>query len=250
MPRPLSVQLYSVRDQLAADRAGTLGRLAEMGYGAVEAFDVTADAKGLRRVLDDLGLTVSGAHVMPLLAGPPGPVLDGVAALGTPLAIVPAGFPHEDFTSYERLGRVADRLNSLARDAERHGLRLGYHNHWWEIEPRIASHGGRHAIEVLAELLDPAVFLEIDTYWAAVGGADVPALLDRLGPRVEAVHLKDGPGTKDDPNVAVGGGTMPVPEILAAAPTAWRVVEFDACAGDLLGELAASRTYVSALETA
>ncbi|EPH42588.1 sugar phosphate isomerase/epimerase [Streptomyces aurantiacus] len=250
MPRPLSVQLYSVRDELAADRAGTLGRLAEMGYGAVEAFDVTADAEGLRRVADDLGLTVSGAHVVQVLTGAPGPVLDAAAALGTSLAIVPAGFPHEDFTTYEGLARVADRLNSLAGEADRHGLRLGYHNHWWEIEPRLESHGGRHALEVLAELLDPAVFLEVDTYWAAVGGADVPALLDRLGSRVEAVHLKDGPGTKDDPNVAVGGGTMPVPEVLAAAPAAWRVVEFDACAGDLLGELAASRTYVSALEAA
>lgn len=248
MPRPLSVQLYSVRDEFAIDRAGTLGRLAEMGYGAVEAYDVTDDAAGLRRLVDGLGLTVSGAHAVQLLTGEPGPVLDAVAALGTPLAIVPAGFPHEDFTTYDGLARVAERLGGLARDAARHGLRLGYHNHWWEVEPRLASHGGRHALEVLAELLDPDVFLEVDTYWAAVAGADVPALLTRLGDRVEALHLKDGPGTKDDPNVAVGGGTMPVPEVLAAAPDAWRVVEFDACAGDLLGELAASRTYVSALE--
>ncbi|MFD9904276.1 sugar phosphate isomerase/epimerase family protein [Streptomyces sp. NPDC059063] len=245
MARPLSVQLYSVRDELAADRAGTLGRLAEMGYGAVEAFDVTADAAGLGRIADGLGLTFSGAHVVHALTRDPGPVFDATAALGTTLAIIPAGFPHEDFASYDGLARVAERLNSLAERADRHGLRLGYHNHWWEIEPRV---GGRHAIEVLADLLDPAVFLEVDTYWAAVGGADVPALLDRLGARVQALHLKDGPGTKDDPNVAVGGGTMPVPEVLAAAPDAWRVVEFDACAGDLLGELAASRTYVSALE--
>ncbi|MFH8989747.1 sugar phosphate isomerase/epimerase family protein [Streptomyces sp. NPDC017940] len=248
MSRPLSVQLYSVRAELAADRAGTLGRLAAMGYGAVEAFDVTDDAAGLRRVADDLGLAVSGAHVAQALTGAPGAVFDAVAELGTDLAIVPAGFPHEDFTAYEGLARVAERLNSLAERAAGHGLRLGYHNHWWEIEPRLGEHGARHALEVLAGLLEPAVFLEVDTYWAAVGGADVPALLGRLGERVQALHLKDGPGTKEDPNVAVGGGTMPVPEVLAAAPDAWRVVEFDACAGDLLGELEASRAYVSALE--
>ncbi|KUF14663.1 sugar phosphate isomerase/epimerase family protein [Streptomyces silvensis] len=248
MSRPLSVQLYSVRTESAADRAGTLGRLAAMGYGAVEAFDVTDDAAGLRRITDDLGLDVSGAHVVQVLTGDPGRVFDAVATLGTDLAIVPAGFPHEDFTAYDGLARVAERLNSLAARAGEHGLRLGYHNHWWEIEPRLADHGGRHALEVLAELLDPAVFLEVDTYWAAVGGADVPALLGRLGERVAALHLKDGPGTKDDPNVAVGGGTMPVPEVLDAAPGAWRVVEFDACAGDLFGELQASRAYVSALE--
>ncbi|WP_069886652.1 sugar phosphate isomerase/epimerase family protein [Streptomyces luteocolor] len=262
MTRPLSVQLYSVRDQLAADREGTLRRLASLGYGAVEAYDVLDDAKGLRRIADDLGLTVSGAHVIQLLGPEPGAVLDGVAALGTELAIVPAGIPHEEFTSRDGLARTAERLNSLAVQAERHGLRLGYHNHWWEIEPRFddaysidtaRAAGGPHAVEVLAELLDPAVFLEVDTYWAAVGGAEVPGLLRRLGDRVRALHLKDGPGTKEHPNVAVGGGTMPVPEILAAAPDAWRIVEFDSCAGSadtLFDELKASHTYLTSLEAA
>ncbi|WAL93869.1 sugar phosphate isomerase/epimerase family protein [Streptomyces sp. Je 1-369] len=264
MPRPLSVQLYTVRDQLVADREGTLRRLAGLGYGAVEAYDVLGDPKGLRRIVDDLGLTVSGTHAVQLLGPEPGPVLDAVAILGTDLAIVPAGIPPEEFTSRDGLARTADRLNSLADVARRHGIRIGYHNHWWEIEPRFDDEGDKgggddaeaalpHAVDVLAQLLDPAVLLEIDTYWAAVGGADVPALLRRLGDRVRALHLKDGPGTKEDPNVAVGGGTMPVPEILAAAPDAWRIVEFDSCAGDadaLFDELAASRTYLASLAAA
>lgn len=247
MPRPLSVQLYSVRDQLVADRAGTLRRLAAAGYGAVEAYDVLGDPKGLRRLVDEFGLTVSGTHAVQLLGPEPGPVLDAVAALGTDQAIVPAGIAPDEFTSRDGLARTADRLNSLAAVAERHGIRIGYHNHWWEIEPRF---GDRHAVDVLAELLDPAVFLEIDTYWAAVGGAEVPALLRRLGDRVRALHLKDGPGTKEDPNVAVGAGVLPVPEILAAAPDAWRIVEFDACAGDadaLFDALAASRAHLASL---
>ncbi|GHH72766.1 xylose isomerase [Streptomyces sulfonofaciens] len=249
MPRPLSVQLYSVRNQLAADRDGTLARLAGMGFGAVEPFDVLTDPQGLRSRLDDLGLAVSGVHVRQLVdpGHDPDRVLDAVALLGATDAIVPAGIPHEDFTGRDGLARAAALLNRLSARAAERGLRLGYHNHWWEIEPRL---GGLHAIEVLADLLDPAVFLEIDTYWAAVGGAEVPGLLRRLGDRVRALHIKDGPGVKGEPNVAVGGGTMPVPEILAAAPDAWRIVEFDACAGDPFAELAASRAYVSALEAA
>ena len=39
----------------------------------------------------------------------------------------------------------------------------------------------RPALEVLAGSLDAGVLLEVDTYWAAVGGQDVPALLGRLG---------------------------------------------------------------------
>ncbi|MFD4633566.1 hypothetical protein ACFVYR_31080 [Streptomyces sp. NPDC058284] len=64
MPRPLSVQLYTVRDQLVADREGTLRRLAGVGYGAVEAYDVLGDPKGLRRIVDDIGLTVCAAHAV------------------------------------------------------------------------------------------------------------------------------------------------------------------------------------------
>ena len=89
--------------------------------------------------------------------------------------------------------------------------------------------------------------MEIDTYWAAVGGADVPALLGRLGRRVTALHVKDGPAVKDEPHVAVGAGVMPVPEVLAAAPGAQRIVELDSCATDLFDALAASRAYLVGL---
>ncbi|MFI6345730.1 sugar phosphate isomerase/epimerase family protein [Streptomyces sp. NPDC050560] len=244
MPRPLGVQLYSVRAELAADRDATLARIAGLGYGAVEPYDVLDRPALLRARLGELGLAVSGAHVKALVT--PGEdvdrVLDAVAEAGAPDAIVPAGIPPEDFTTREGVARAAELLNGLAERAAAHGLRLGYHNHWWEVEPLL---GGRHALEVLADLLEPAVFLEVDTYWAAVGGADVPTLLAGLGERVRALHVKDGPGVREEPNVAVGSGVMRVPDVLAAAPAdAWRIVEFDACAGDVFAELGASREYL------
>jgi len=89
---------------------------------------------------------------------------------------------------------------------------------------------------VLADQLDDAVLLEVDTYWAAVGGQDVPALLGRLGDRVRYLHVKDGPVvSRDDFMTAVGAGRMPVAEILAASPSArWHVVELDRCATDMM----------------
>ena len=86
-------------------------------------------------------------------------------------------------------------LNQAAVKAADHGLRLGYHNHDFELSSIV---GGRPGLEVLADALDPAVILEVDTYWAAVGGQDVPALLGRLGDRVRYLHVKDGPiGTRE-----------------------------------------------------
>ncbi|MEU6713663.1 sugar phosphate isomerase/epimerase [Nonomuraea sp. NPDC046802] len=245
MTRPISVQLYTVRQALAEDRDAVLRRIAESGYRAVEPFDPTTDPKGFRQVVDDLGLSVSSTHASALLRMEPAEVFDAAATIGTDLVIVPAGIAHEEFTTRDGLARAADLLNGLAEQAAGHGMRIGYHNHWWEIEPRV---DGRHALEALADLLAPEVFLQIDTYWAAVGGADVPALLGRLGERVLTLHVKDGPVVKGEPHTAVGQGVMPVPAILAAAPGAWRVVELDECAGDVFAALADSHAYLTSLE--
>jgi sugar phosphate isomerase/epimerase len=244
MSRPLSVQLYTVREQIAEDRDGVLRRIADLGFGAVEPFQPTVDPTGFRKVADDLGLQVSSAHAMGLLDEDPAPVFEAIATLGSDLAIVPAGIAAEEFTTRDGLARTADRLNALAEKAASHGMKLGYHNHWWEFEPVL---DGQHGLEVLAELLAPEVFLEVDTYWAAVGGADVPKVLRGLGEKVRAIHVKDGPGVKNEPNVAVGRGVIPVPEVLAAAPQAWRIVEFDACATDLFEALGQSVGYLGTL---
>jgi sugar phosphate isomerase/epimerase len=100
---------------------------------------------------------------------------------------------------------------------------------------------------VLAEQLDPGVVLEVDTYWAYVGGADVPALLERLGERVVALHIKDGDGSLDNKKqVAVGSGSVPVNDYMAAAPAALFVVELDDSEGDLVEAVGASREFLVA----
>jgi sugar phosphate isomerase/epimerase len=91
------------------------------------------------------------------------------------------------------------------------------------------------------------VLLEVDTYWAAVGGQDVPALLGRLGDRVRYLHVKDGPITKEEPMTAVGTGLMPIAEVLAAAPSAeWHIVELDRCATDMMTAVEQSLNWLAA----
>jgi sugar phosphate isomerase/epimerase len=246
MSHPLAVQLWTVRDQISADRDATLRRIADIGFGAVEPFQPTEDPAGFRKVADDLGLKVVSAHAHALLTAEPAVVFEAVATLGTDLAIVPAGIAEEEFTTRDGLARAADVLNGLAEQGAAHGIQVGYHNHWWEFEPEVE---GRHALEVLADLVAPEVFFEVDTYWAAVGGADVVSVLTRLGDRVRALHVKDGPISKGTPHTAVGQGAMPVAEILAAAPaSALRIVELDACDGDVFQAIADSHAFLSALE--
>jgi sugar phosphate isomerase/epimerase len=130
-----------------------------------------------------------------------------------------------------------------AKAAAEHGLRVGYHNHWWELQSRV---GGRPALEMLADRLDPAVLLEVDAYWATAGGVDTPALLGRLGGRVCALHIKDGDlATDGSGQLPAGRGRVPMAEVLAAAPAALRVVEFDRYDGDIFAALAASLAYLT-----
>jgi len=245
MATPLSIQLYTLRDQIAADRDGSLTRLAEIGYRSVETYDPTADPAGFRKLADGLGISVSSTHAYALFDKDAGEVFDAVATVGTDLAIIPGGIDHDEFTTLDGIQRTADLLNGFAAKAAERDVRIGYHNHWWELEPRFED---RTALEVLAGLLAPEVFLEVDTYWAQVGGADVPALLHALGDRVLALHVKDGPGVKDEPHTAVGSGAIDVPAILAAAPEAVRIVELDSCATDIFDAVAQSRAYLNALE--
>jgi sugar phosphate isomerase/epimerase len=239
----LSVQLYTVREALAQDFDGTLGKLASFGFTQVEPFAVLNFADELRGGLDRNGLTAPTAHVHLL-----GEDQDAVCALAADLGIQTVIEPYVDPARWQTetgVSEVASELNAAASKAADYGLRVGYHNHHFELESKIS---GVHALEVLADRLAPEVVLEVDTYWAYAGGADVPALLTRLGNRVLALHLKDGDGSLDtSKQVPLGSGVLPVWDIVDAAPEALRVVELDDSETDLLEAVRAGREFLLAV---
>ncbi|PPF36238.1 sugar phosphate isomerase/epimerase [Rathayibacter sp. AY1A2] len=246
-PPDLSVQLYSVREPLAADLPATLDRLAAIGFTTVELFGFVDLADAYRAALPASGLRAPGAHAR--LLGPQGDatvdeILDTAASLGVETVIDPFVDPTR-WTTADDVARIADELNALVDSAAARGLVLGYHNHAFEFENRV---DGRSAFEHLAGLLDPRMVLELDTYWAAVGGDDPVEVLGRLGDQVRFLHVKDGPISADtQEQLPAGEGAMDVPAILAAAPQALPVLEFDAYAGDIFEGLESAHRYVSGL---
>jgi sugar phosphate isomerase/epimerase len=244
---PLSVQLYTVRELLAEDLPGTLDRLAALGLAHVEPFRLTDYAAQLGPALAASGLTAPTAHQHVVGTGPGIDAAEEIFATAAALGVGTVFDPRIDrqrFETADGVAAVADDLNAAAAVAAEHGVRVGYHNHAQELEIVL---DGTTALEVLAEHLDDAVVLEVDTYWAAVGGQDPVALLKRLGDRVAAVHVKDGPATPDPiDQVAVGQGRLPVREILAAAPDALRVVELDDTRGDRFQAVADSCAWLRA----
>jgi sugar phosphate isomerase/epimerase len=237
----LSVQLYSVRDAFAADPTGTLARLAEIGFTQVEPYGIAESAAILRTALPDHGLTAPTAHAK-LIGVDQDEVFAAAIACGVGVVIDPFT-PPERWQDEADIAATAAALNEAAKKAADHGVTVGYHNHWWELQTQI---GGRSAFEVFVDQLDPELVVEVDTYWATAGGADAPALLRRLGDRVHALHVKDGDlATDASGQVPAGQGRVPVADVLAAAPNALRVVEFDAYDGDLFEGLAASYAYLT-----
>lgn len=240
----LSVQLYTVREALQEDLGGTLARIADIGFEQVEPYNFPA-FPGLGDALRAAGLAAptTHAHFVGLDESELEQLFAAAKVLGIDLVIDPH-VPAERWTSAESVGEIAAQLNAAATVAARSGVRVGYHNHAHEIESVI---DGRTALEVLADSLDDAVALEVDTYWAAVGGVDAAELLGRLGSRVAAIHVKDGAGTPEPKDqTAVGDGTLPIRAIVEAAPaTALRVVELDDSHGDRFQAVADSFAYLT-----
>jgi len=240
-PSPLSVQLYTVRDALAADPVAAFERLAGIGFTSVELFGFVDRADQFAELLPRFGLTPSSAHAR-LLDQDLVPIFEAAQKIGITTVIDPNIQP-PTWADSDAVVLAANQLNGIAKVAADLGITIGYHNHWWEFREL----DGTTAFEAFADNLNPEVVLEVDTYWAQVGGVDAVQLLARLGDQVRFIHVKDGDISEDNKaQVAVGSGRMPVLDVLAAAPQAVRVVELDDFEGDVFDALADSVAYLTA----
>lgn len=237
----LSLQLYTLRGPLGDDAEATLRRVAEIGFRNVEPFGFVGSAERYKALLEAAGLSAPSGHAG--LVGPdrnPEAAIDDAVELGMTTIVDPS--IHIDWESREQVVAAAGELSGIARRAAERGVRVGYHNHWRELESVI---DGVSALEVFADALDDTVVLEVDTYWAEVGGVSAVELLGRLGERVALIHVKDGAVSRDDQDqTAVGSGSLDVEAILAAAPQALRVVELDGFNGDIFDAVRDSFAYL------
>ena len=226
---PVALQLYTVRDETARDFAGTLRRVAEIGYPAVE-FAGYGDhtPEQLAALLRETGLRAASAHVaLDALEHNLDQQLEYCSATGCGHMVLPwlAG----EYRTAEAFRALAPKLNDIGRRCAEQGITFAYHNH--DFEFAVSPSGGEKTLlDVLRESTDPAlVGFEVDVYWAAFAGIDPIELLERYTGRVRLIHLKDM-GT-DRGFAEVGDGTLDIRGICAAAAredVSWLIVENDA----------------------
>jgi sugar phosphate isomerase/epimerase len=258
-----SVQLYTVRDAISTDLQGAVARIAEIGFTKVEPYAFVERADDYARAFAASSVTAPSGHAPVIDSDDPARAFDAAVQLGIGTVIDPF-IPADRWMTADDAYRIADRVNELQAQAAAAGLGFGYHNHNWEFSNKV---DGRAVFEFFLDRLSPDVVLEIDTFWSTVGGADTPTLLRSLGDRVQFLHIKDGKVAGDiatalpssesalivpdalaaafKNQTPAGQGDVDVKAVLAAAPHALRVIEFDDYSKDVFDGIAESYAWLA-----
>jgi sugar phosphate isomerase/epimerase len=195
----ISIQLFTLRDQLAIDFEGTLRALRAIGYRRVEhAGFVGRTATQFKAALDAVGIRATSGHVLipqPFNAAAWEASLADARILGSRFIVHPffginfaTGEVTRDSATWAAFARDLNRAGRQARQA---GLKLGYHNHNWEFF-RLTDDPSMTAFDVLIEETDPRyVHFELDIFWSWRGAADPVDILRRIDGRVMQYHVKD-----------------------------------------------------------
>lgn len=241
MTRPVSVQLFSVREAMNEDTWGTIERIASMGYPGVEPCNVPGgDPQAAGRRFADLGLAVNAYQAGIPVGEKKNQLLDEAAAMGASHLVCPF-YDVANFASVEALRQTAALFNEASANCAERGMTFGYHNHDFELSTQL---DGKPALVALAELTDNLYFT-VDTYWVQVGGESPVDILHKFGARANLLHIKDGPLEKSEAMTAVGAGRMDFPPIVeAGADAKWLVVEIDRCETDMMEAVQQSLNYL------
>ncbi len=196
---PLALQLYSVRQQLPTDYAGTLKQIGALGYREVEAAGYfNHPAAEVKQAMDNAGLKlVSSHHSSADLHKQFDEILAFNKELGVSYIICssprlkdPDKAPREGANAFtlDDWRWNADEFNVLGEKVAAAGMKFGYHNHVNEFHK---TDGVVPYVELM-RLTDPSkVTMELDCGWVTVGGGDPIEYLRNYPTRIAMLHVKD-----------------------------------------------------------
>jgi sugar phosphate isomerase/epimerase len=200
---PTGIQLYTVGADLEKDPAGTLKKIAQIGYAEVEtAGFAKLSAAQFRELVKEAGLRAPSAHLN-FGMGDTDKLLDDAKTLGAEYVVSSVlmanppqpGAGRDEFLkalngmTADDFKQVAAKANEIAHKAKAAGLQYAYHNHNFEFRE---VGGGQTGYDILLAETDPSlVKFEADTGWMRVAGADPVALLKRYPNRYVMLHIKD-----------------------------------------------------------
>ena len=241
MKKPISIQLFSVRDSMKEDFESTLKAVSELGYTHVEFagfFDHTAEQ--VKNLLEKYGLEVSGTHSsLDDLENDYEKTVAFHKAIGNKNYII----PYRELTDQQKIDDFIAKVAPIQKKLAADGIKLGYHNHAHEFR---INDDGSVAMEQLLYRTD--MMLELDTFWAFVGMGDPISMMDRIGDRLGLIHLKDGDATGNGKPLGMGEAPVKAVYEKALALGIPMVVESETCKPDGLTEAKICIEYLRTLE--
>jgi sugar phosphate isomerase/epimerase len=219
---PIGLQLYTVRELLAKDFDGTLGKVRAVGYTEVEAAGYYGrTAQDFRQAMDHAGLRlISTHHGMSDLRPHLNELIEYDRTLGVDYVICPSP-TRRDGSMKGQLDLddwrwVAGELNRIGEKVKGAGMTFGYHNHG----PEFGNQGGVVFFDELLRLTDPKlVVFEMDCGWVVAGGRNPLDYLTKTPERFPLLHVKDMERGADGKfrSTVLGRGTIDYGPILRAA---------------------------------
>ncbi|WP_038564408.1 sugar phosphate isomerase/epimerase family protein [Draconibacterium orientale] len=199
----IGLQLYSVRDDMGKDVAGTLKAVGESGYKFVETAGYGdglmygIDPVEFKNLCESNGLQFLGAHTGQ--AVPTEETWDETMAWwDTCIAahkaagvkwIVQPWMGGSAYESLEGLKDYCEYFNAVGEKCNAAGIRFGYHNHDQEFT---TEYEGKPLYDWMLELTDPEkVMFQLDLYWIAEGGKNALDYFEKYPGRFELWHIKD-----------------------------------------------------------
>lgn len=229
----LGVQLYSVRDDMKKDPAGTLKQIAGMGYKYVEhANYVNRKFYGwtppeFKKRLDDLGLLMPSGHTVmgkqhwdnakKDFTDEWKYTVEDAAAVGQKYVISP-WLDEELRKTYDDFIAYMDVFNKSGELCKKSGMKFGYHNHDFEFSVKL---NGQKLFDLILQHTDPSLVaqqLDIGNMYHA-GGIALDIIKQYPG-RFELMHVKDeiksakGEMGGEYESTVLGKGVIPVKEVI------------------------------------
>ena len=183
-PKPIGLEIYTVRDEYAKDPAGTLKQVGAAGYREVET-STLIPAATLKTYLSAANLTATSTYLeVPQNAEGWKKTLDQAHPFGFRYIVV-GDNPRLDAEAWKRRADLFNECGRLARGA---GMQFCYHAHFHEFAPL----GGTSGYDIMLRRCDPGLLkMEMDVFWAFYAGQDPVAYFQKYPGRFPLLHVKD-----------------------------------------------------------
>jgi len=193
----IGLQLYSIRDAMAADVLGSLKKVSAIGYKNMELADYANrkfygySPKEFKKILNDLGMEAMSSHTAVEAGGITSDnakaMADDHAALGVKYCVQP--WINEEDRSIDKYKKMIADWNEVGRIMKSVGIQFAYHNHNFEFLP---TDGMIPYFDIFLKEMDAdLITMEIDLYWVTKAGHDPVEIFNKYPGRFKLWHFKD-----------------------------------------------------------